>query len=151
MSQRIGVAVVAAVMVLYLVLVGQRAWVLLTTGEPVAVAMGALILLLPVVAAWGLWRELSFGFSAQRLGQRLADEGGLPEEEVALRPSGRPVRDEVDALFPAYREAVQREPDDWRAWYRLGLVYDGAGDRRRARAAIRTAIRTERAARRRSR
>ena len=148
MSQRIGVAIVAAVLVLYLVLVGQRAWVLLTTGEPVGVAMGALILLLPVVAVWGLWRELSFGFAAQKLGQRLADEDLLPQEEVALRPSGRPVRDEVDALFPAYREAVQRDPDDWRAWYRLGLVYSGAGDRRRARAAIRTAIRTERAERR---
>ena len=151
MSQRIGVAIVAAVLVLYLVLVGQRAWVLLTTGEPVGVAMGALILLLPVVAVWGLWRELSFGFAAQKLGQRLADEDLLPQEEVALRPSGRPVRDEVDALFPAYREAVQRDPDDWRAWYRLGLVYSGAGDRRRARAAIRTAIRTERAERRGSR
>lgn len=148
MSQRIGVAVVAAVLGLYIVLVGQRAWALLTTGDPVGVVMGALMLLLPLIAAWALWRELSFGLGAQRLGRRLADEDALPAEEVPLRPSGRPVQSEVDALFPAYRDAVEQNPADWRAWYRLGLVYDGAGDRRRARSAIRRAIRAERAARR---
>ena len=65
-----------------------------------------------------------------------------------MRPSGRVVRSEADALFPAYRADVEAHPDDWRAWYRLGLAYDASGDRRRAREAVRRAIRLEGAQRR---
>ncbi|MEU2205293.1 tetratricopeptide repeat protein [Microbacterium oleivorans] len=148
MRTRIGVGIVAVVLVLYIALVAQRAVLLVASGDPVGIAMGIALVLLPVVAVWALWRELSFGLGAQRLGRRLEAEGGLPEEELSLRPSGRPVQAEADALFPAYRDAVERDPDDWRAWYRMGLLYDGAGDRRRARSAIRTAISRERADRR---
>lgn len=144
MRTRIGVGIVAVVLVLYIALVAQRAVLLVASGDPVGIAMGIALVLLPVVAVWALWRELSFGLGAQRLGRRLEAEGGLPEEELSLRPSGRPVQAEADALFPAYRDAVERDPDDWRAWYRMGLLYDGAGDRRRARSAIRTAISRER-------
>ncbi len=146
MSARIGVAVMAVLLVIYIALVGHRAWLLLISGEPVGAAMGAVLLLLPAVALWGLWRELSFGLGAAALGRRLEAEGGLPDEELDVRPSGRPVRDQVDELFPAYRADVEAHPDDWRAWFRLGLVYDGAGDRPRARQAVRTAIRLERSA-----
>lgn len=149
MSTRIGVAIVAATLALYIALVGQRAWLLLTSGDTVGTVMGVALLILPVIAAWALWRELSFGIGAQRLGTRLAEEGGLPEEELTLRPSGRPVAAEADALFPSYRAAVEADPEDWRGWYRIGLLYDGAGDRRRARGAIRSAIRLERAERKR--
>lgn len=148
MRTRIGVGIVAVVLVLYIALVAQRAVLLVASGDPVGIAMGIALVLLPVVAVWALWRELSFGLGAQRLGRRLEAEGGLPEEELSLRPSGRPVQAEADALFPAYRDAVERDPDDWRAWYRMGLLYDGAGDRRRARSAIRNAISRERADRR---
>lgn len=144
MRTRIGVAIVAVVLVLYIALVAQRAVLLVASGDAVGIAMGVALVLLPVVAVWALWRELSFGLGAGRLGRRLEAEGGLPEEELPLRPSGRPVQADADALFPAYREAVEQNPDDWRAWYRMGLLYDGAGDRRRARGAIRTAISRER-------
>lgn len=145
MSARIGVAVMAALLALYIVLVGQRAWLLLTSGDPVGIAMGAALVVLPLLAAWALGRELWFGIRAQQLGRRIETEDALPREEVAVRPSGRVVRDDGDAVFPAYRAAVEAHPDDWRAWYRLGLAYDAAGDRRRAREAVRTAIRLERA------
>ena len=124
-------------------LVAQRGWLLLQSGEPVGIAMGIALFVLPLIAAWALVRELMFGRSAERLGARLEADGALPAEAVAVRPSGRVLREEGDALFPAYREAVEAAPEDWRAWYRLGLAYDAAGDRRRARAAIRQAIRLE--------
>ena len=143
MSARIGVAVMAVLLALYIALVGQRAWLLLMSGDPVGIAMGAALVVLPLIAAWALVRELLFGSRAQRLGRRLEQEGGLPRDEVTVRPSGRVVREEADAVFPAYREDVESHPDDWRAWYRLGLAYDAAGDRRRAREAVRTAIRLE--------
>lgn len=145
MSTRVGVFVMAAVLTLYIALVAQRGWLLLTSGEPVGIAMGAALLLLPVVAAWGLWRELRFGARAQALARRLEAEGGLPSDELDVRQSGRPDRAQADALFPAYREDVEEHPDDWRAWYRLALAYDGAGDRPRARQAARKAIALEKA------
>ena len=148
MSTRILTLIMAALLALYIVFVAQRAVLLVMTGEPVGVAMGIALIVLPIIASWALWRELTFGASASRLARRLEEESALPEESVDLSPSGRPDRAEADALFPRYREAVEEAPDDWRSWFRLGLAYDGAGDRRRARQAVRTAISLERAGRR---
>ncbi len=148
MSIRIGVAVMAALLALYIALVGQRAWLLLGSADPVGIAMGAALVVLPLIAVWALARELWFGVRAQRLGRRLEEEGGLPDDEVTLRPSGRVAREDGAAVFPAYRADVEAHPEDWRAWYRLGLAYDAAGDRRRAREAVRAAIRLEAAQRR---
>ena len=148
MSARIGVAVMAALLLLYIVLAGQRAWFLITSGDGVGIAIGVALLVLPALAVWGLGRELWFGVRAQRLGERLDAEGALPADDVAVRPSGRVLREDADAVFPTYRAEAEQHPDDWRAWYRVGLAYDAAGDRRRARGAIRTAIRLEGAGRR---
>ena len=148
MRARIGVAIIAIVLVLYLVLVGQRGWLLVTSGVPIAITMGIALFVLPVIAAWALGRELWFGVRAERVGRRLESEGGLPDDDVAVHPSGRVVREDADAVFPHYRDDVQEHPDDWRAWYRLGLAYDAAGDRRRARAAIRQSLRLEAGSRR---
>jgi cytochrome c-type biogenesis protein CcmH/NrfG len=147
-SARVGVAVMAIALVLYIVLVAQRGWLLLTSGEPIGIAMGIALFVLPVVAVWALGRELWFGMRAETIGRRLENEGGLPDQEVAVRPSGRVVREDGDAAFPAFRADVEAHPDEWRAWYRLGLAYDAAGDRRRARAAVRKAIALEGAERR---
>ncbi len=143
MSARIGVAVMAVLLALYIALVGQRAWLLIASGDGIGIAMGLGLIVLPLIAAWALGRELWFGVRAQQLGRRLEAEDALPQEEVTVRPSGRVIREDADAVFPAYRADVEEHPDDWRAWYRLGLAYDAAGDRRRAREAVRTAIRLE--------
>lgn len=148
MTARLGVALMAVLLALYIVLVAQRAWLLLISGEPIAIAMGIALVVLPVLAAWALSRELWFGVRAERLGRRLEAEGAVPADQVSVRPSGRVIREDADAVFPAYRADVEENPQDWRAWYRLGVAYDAAGDRRRARAAVRTAIRLESAERR---
>lgn len=139
-----GAIVMAVLLALYVALVGWRAVQFLQAGEPIAIAMGVALIVLPVLAAWAIWRELQFGVRSQRIVQRLEAEGGL-DLGLPLRPSGRPERQAADAAFPAFREAVEAEPDSWRAWLRLGLAYDAAGDRRRARRAVRTAIELERA------
>jgi cytochrome c-type biogenesis protein CcmH/NrfG len=148
MRTRLAVGLMAVLLLVYIVLVGQRAWLLLVSGDGVGIALGVALLVLPVIAAWALGRELWFGYRADRLGRDLDAAGELPDEDVAVRPSGRVERAEADALFPRYRAAVEADPDDWRAWFRLGLAYDGAGDRRRARSAIRHAISLESASRR---
>ncbi|WP_417562057.1 hypothetical protein [Microbacterium sp.] len=143
MKTRVSVALIAAVLVLYIVVIGQWAWLLLTSGRPAAIAMGAALIVIPAVGAWAVGCELWFGVRAERVGRRLEAEGGLPDDDVAVFPSGRVVRADGDAVFPRYRDDVQAHPDDWRAWYRLGLAYDAAGDRKRARGAIRQSLELE--------
>ncbi len=141
---KLGAVVMAVLLVLYLALVGWRAVQFVLTGEPVAVAMGVALIVLPIVAVWAIWREFAFGIRSQRLVERLESEGAL-DLGIPVRPSGRPERSEADAAFPEFRAAVESEPGSWRAWLRLGLAYDAAGDRRRARRAVRRAIELERA------
>jgi hypothetical protein len=143
MKTRIIIGVITLALIIYLVVIAKSAWIMLVTGRPVAIVMGVCLVVLPVIAAWAIARELWFGVRAERAGRRLEAEGALPDDDVAVYASGRVVRDDGDAVFPRYREDVQQHPDDWRAWYRLGLAYDAAGDRRRARSAIRQSLRLE--------
>ena len=145
MKGRLAVGLMALLLVFYLVLVGWRAVLFLQSGEIIGIVIGVALLVLPLVGVWALVAELRFGRNSERLVRRLEAEGELPVEELPIRPSGRPMRDEADAEFPIYRAAVDAAPDDWRAWFRLGLAYNSSGDRRRARGAIRTAISLERA------
>lgn len=148
MPTRLGVTALAVVTALFMVLTVGWAWGMLATGQPVGVAIGVALAVLCALGVWGLWQELRFGVRAERLGRRLEAEGGLPPERVEVLPSGRVRARDGHALFPKYRDEAQADPDDWRAWYRLGLVYDAAGDRRRARAAILRAVGLERKAQR---
>ena len=66
--------------------------------------------------------------------------GGLPVDDLPRRPSGRVDRAAADEAFGRYKAAAEAAPDDWRVWFRLSTAYDAAGDRKRARAAMRTAI-----------
>lgn len=144
MSARVGVVVMTAILALYLVLIGQRAWLLLTSGDAVAITMGVALVVIPIIGAWAVGRELLFGMQAEKLARRLEAEDALPTEQIDVRTSGRPLRDQADELFPAYRADVEQHPEDWRAWFRLSLAYDGAGDRKRAREAARRAIKLAR-------
>jgi hypothetical protein len=130
----------ALVLVLYLVLVLARAAAFIGSGQPVGIAIGVALIVLPLIGAYLLVRELVFGLQATRLTRRLGAEGPLPGAGLPTRASGRVERAAADAEFPQYAEAAEAHPDDWRAWLRLGLAYDIAGDRRRARAAVRRAI-----------
>jgi hypothetical protein len=114
--------------------------ILMLSGEPVGVALGIGLVILPVVGIWALVRELHFGVRSARLARILGEEGGLPVDDLPTRASGRPVREAADASFPGYQAEVEQDPASWRAWFRLGLAYDASGDRRRARGAIRRAI-----------
>ncbi|MGO4533988.1 tetratricopeptide repeat protein [Leifsonia sp. 2MCAF36] len=146
MRNRLAAIFMALLLLVYLVLVTQRAVLLVATGQPVGIAMGVALFVLPLIAAWAIGRELLFGARTERLVRQLHAEGNLPVEDLPTRASGRPLRDAADEQFPQYRAEVDAAPESWRAWFRLGLAYDASGDRRRAREALRQAIRLERAA-----
>lgn len=146
MKGRAAVVLMAVLLLLYLVLVGWRAVLFVQSGEPVGIVIGVALLILPLIGVWALVREIQFGIRSERLVRLLESQGALPVEDLPVRASGRPLRDAADADFPKYKAEVDAAPDDWQAWFRLGLAYDASGDRRRARGAIRRAIDLERAA-----
>jgi hypothetical protein len=137
---KIAAWIMAGLLLVYIVLVGQRAVLLLASGSPIAIVLGAALIVVPLVGVWALARELAFGFQTEKLVGILAREGKLPVDDLPHRPSGRPLRDAADAEFDGYRQEVEAAPESWRAWFRLGLAYDASGDRRRARQALRQAI-----------
>jgi hypothetical protein len=137
---KLTVAVLVGLLAVYLVLALDRAVVLLGTGDPVLIALGVCMVVLPLLGAWLVWLEIRFGRSAERLAVELGAEGGLPVDDIPRRPSGRAVRSAADERFAVVRAEVEEDPDDWRRWFRLSLAYDDAGDRRRARGALRRSI-----------
>lgn len=141
MTPRTWALVLVVAVVAYLLLAGARGVALITSGEVVPVVLGIAVLVIPFIGAWVVWREISFGYAMQRMGRQLVAEGDLPVDDFERTPSGRMVREEAERFFAAERERVEAQPDDWRSWYRLGLAYDAARDRRRAREAMRRARR----------
>ena len=117
------------------------------TGEPVAVVLGVALLVLPVSASSRWSPSCASAVRTQQIVRELEEEGELPVDEVPRRAS-RPVRARGGRRgVPRVRpQAVEDAPDDWRAWFRLGLAYDACGDRRRARQAVRKASRMRSAA-----
>lgn len=139
-SARRTVGVLVVLLVVYAGLIGWRGVLLIADGRPVPVVLGFAVLVLPVVGLVLVGAELRFGAAVARLAAELEAEGGLPLDELPRRPSGRPERAAADALFARRRDEVTKVPRDWRRWYRLAVAYDDAGDRRRARAAMRQAL-----------
>ncbi|MBT2514255.1 hypothetical protein [Arthrobacter sp. ISL-30] len=138
---KIWVGAVTLLLVLYLVVSFQRSVLLLGDPEPVAKAIGAAYLVLPVIGAWALIRELLFGARTEQMAKVLEAEGGLPEDTLPRTPGGRIVREAADAEFDKYRIEAEAAPEDWRSWFRLSCAYDASGDRKRARASMRDAVR----------
>lgn len=130
---------------LYVVLVAGRAVALVRTAEPVGVALGVAFAVLPLLVLGLVAREWRLAIDVQRMADTLADRGELPEDDLPRSPGGRIDRVVATAQFEAARvEAEDAGPGDWGAWYRLAFAYDAAGDRRRARAALRHASRLHR-------
>lgn len=107
----------------YLVLLGQLAIRLITTGDVVGILFGLGILAFPLIGAWILWREMRFGYRMQFVAHEW--------QKLGIDPS--------DLTYEDCLPRVEAAPDDWQPWFELGLAYEKAGDRRRARAAMREA------------
>jgi hypothetical protein len=133
-------ALAFAVLVLYLVAIGWRGVVLLRIGGAVPVLLGLALLALPLVGLWAVVREWRFGTATQALADELGARGELPVDDLPRSPAGRIDRAAADAWFEQFRREVDAEPGSWAAWFRLALGYDAAGDRKRARAAMRHAV-----------
>jgi hypothetical protein len=135
------IAFMCLALLAYLVLLGRLAIAMIASGRAAAVGLGAALLIMPVIGLWAMIATLRAGFAHQRLARLIASDGmELDTSALPRRASGRIERDAADALFATVRAEVEGDPDDWRRWYRLARAYDCAGDRRRAREAMKTAV-----------
>ncbi|KUH98663.1 hypothetical protein AU189_06230 [Mycolicibacterium acapulense] len=131
-------------LVVYFVLLGRLAMAFVTTGEPAAVGLGLALMVLPLIGLWAMLSTLRAGLAHQRLARICHDEGmELDVSALPRMPSGRIQRDAADALFVTVRAELDNDPHNWRRWYRLARAYDYAGDRSRAREAMKRAVEME--------
>ena len=138
---RVVVGILTAVLIVYFWLLADRAIALIGSGSAAGIALGIGVLLLPIIGVVLVGWELRFGWQTQKLARRLAADDLLPDvSELPRRASGRVERDAADAHFEVIRAEVEAAPEEWRGWYRLAHAYDLAGDRKRARSAMRQAI-----------
>ncbi|BDZ43902.1 membrane protein [Paraoerskovia sediminicola] len=135
----LGALVVTLLLALYVWQIAGRAVALIGTGAPVAIFIGVGVAVIPLVVIFLIGKEFHLAATVQRMADTLAAEGGLPVDDLPRSPGGRIDRAAADEAFVPYREAVEADPQDWGAWYRLAFAYDASGDRKRARSSLRTA------------
>ena len=139
-SAKLGAVVMAALVLMYVALLGQKGYLFLLEANPVAKVIGGSILVIPFVGAWAIYRELRFGLAIEKLGKLLENEGNWPRFRFGVLPSGRANKAEALQEFQEYKDAALADEHNWRKWFALGLIYDACGDRKRARSAMRQAI-----------
>jgi cytochrome c-type biogenesis protein CcmH/NrfG len=140
------IALMCAALLVYIVLLGRTAVLMISSGRAVAIALGGALLLLPLIGLWAMIATLSAGLAHQKLARLAADDGmELDVSALPRRPSGRIEHDAADALFAHVRAELETDPQNWRRWYRLARAYDYAGDRSRAREAMKKAVELHRA------
>jgi cytochrome c-type biogenesis protein CcmH/NrfG len=138
---KLTIAFMCAALLVYLVLLGRTAVLMISSGRAVAVVLGVALLILPAIGLWAMIATLRAGFAHQKLARLVAEDGmELDVSALPRRPSGRIERDAADALFDTVRAELDSDPGDWRRWYRLARAYDYAGDRGRAREAMKKAV-----------
>ncbi|ALO11399.1 Putative membrane protein [Streptomyces venezuelae] len=140
MGGKITYVFLATVLVLVFGVVAMEGVLLLLTGEPAAMGMGAVAFLLPAVGGWFLWKNTRFARQAGRLATVLEAEGGLPVDELKRTEGGRIDRDSADEVFARRKAETEDSPEDWRCWFRLAVAYHDARDTPRARKAMLRAI-----------
>ena len=144
-------ASMSAVLLMYFVLVADRAFILLGTPEAAARGLGVGLLVLPAVGLWWMVHEWRLGTTVQRMADTLDREGRLPIHDGETLPSGRLTDDAADAVFEVARRGVEDRPGDWAAWFHVAYAYEASRDRPMARKALGHAADLFRAERRRAR
>lgn len=128
-------------LIVYFVLMGRIGVALIADGRTALVGMGIALLVLPLIGLWAMIATVRAGFAHQRLARLAAEQGmELDASDLPRRASGRIERDAADRLFDSVRAELDSDPDNWVRWYRVARAYDYAGDRSRAREAMKKAV-----------
>ena len=144
MNAKLSATVMGVLTLVYVSLLANTGFTLLTMDSAVAKLMGSLILVFPVLAIWLTVMEFRFGIQIEKLSKQIESEGNWPALDFEFRPSGRPTKDSAIRVFGDYAKKVAHDEGNYLNWFALGLAYDAAGDRRRARAAMRRSLKLNR-------
>lgn len=144
MKGKLSAAVMGVLTLVYVSLLANTGFKLVAMDSGVAKAMGALILVFPVLAIWLTIMEFRFGVQIEKLSKEIESAGNWPALAFEFRPSGRPTKASAALVFEEYAKKVAADEGSYLNWFALGLAYDAAGDRRRARAAMRRALKLNR-------
>ncbi|MFM6980893.1 MAG: tetratricopeptide repeat protein [Micrococcales bacterium] len=128
---------------LYAITLGAQTVALFQSSSPIGIAMGTFLIFIPLLGIWGIAVEVRFGIRAEKLAKKIQDEGKWPNLDFETTPSGRPVKANALKVFDRIKEESQGHEDDYHSWFNLALAYDACGDRKRARACMRKAIKLQ--------
>jgi len=130
MAKRIAL-LLSVVVSVYVVFALSRAVALLRFDNPLVKTLGASVVLLTVLGAYLVFRELRFGFKTAELG-RVINEIDLPTKSMES--------EELDAYLVAAIERAEAHPENWAHWYCVALGYHLHTDRKLARESMRYAV-----------
>jgi hypothetical protein len=128
-----------AILGLYFALVASRAVIFIRTGDPIAIALGVALLVLPAIGVWWIINEWRLGSTVQRMADTLEAQDRLPVFDEEARPSGRISEEAALRVFEEAKREVDARPDDWAAWFNVAFAYEAGGDRKMARRSLRHA------------
>lgn len=130
---------VTVLLAIYLGLVAERAVIALRGDALIGKAIGAALLILPLLGAWYLVQEWRLGTSVQRMANVLDEQGRLPTFDGPVNVRGKLSDADAEKAVDLASAVVELAPKDWVAWFHLGYAYDAAGDRSQARKCLRYA------------
>lgn len=141
MKTKLLIGFLCLALVVYFVLLGRMAVAMITDGRPAAVGLGIALLAFPIIGGWAMLATLRAGFAHQKLARLAAEQGmELDVSDLPRRASGRIERGAADRMFDTVRAELDEDPENWVRWYRVARAYDYAGDRSRAREAMKRAV-----------
>ena len=135
----LGAVAICAILAMYFTMVVGRAIVFVETGDPIAIALGVALFVLPAVGVWWMVHEWRMGATVQRMANRLEAMGRLPMDDGERDDFGRLTEGARQAIYETARRGVEAAPEDWIAWFHVAYAYDAARDRAMARKSLRYA------------
>ena len=136
---------VTALLALFVWALAGRVVAMVSTGEPIAIALAVGVSLTVAVGVLILFKEWQLAATVQKMSNTLAARGELMTDSLPRSPGGRIDREYADEQFDHLRSVTQESPESWESWFQLGFGYDASGDRKHAREALRNAAKLFRA------
>lgn len=140
-KQLVTPALVTVLLAIFAWLAGVRIVALIKTGQPLAVGIGIAVALVLVAIFYAIIKEWLMAGTVTKMSNELAEQGRLPVDDLPRSAGGRVDPETARSRFDELRAVVESDETNWGGWYNLAFGYDAAGDRKRARAALRTAAR----------
>ena len=130
MAKRISL-ILTAILLVYLGFTVLRGLDFLKVDDPAVQALGIAVLILPILGAILVYREIKFGKLSYLMGQTISDDY-LPTNDLTDEQK----REYLDRAI----EQAKTQMQSWQAWYSVALAYDLLKERKLAREAMKYSV-----------